>query len=82
MRDIEDQEDALKFQNLLLKYSSVMHTQHYLIILLKRHLLVLLSDKFIDLEMEELLGAKKLCDDVSDKVFYSHIYSNFTISDP
>ena len=65
MRGIDDQENASKFQELLAKYSSLLHPQHYLMILLKRHLLVLLSSRFTELEMEELLGAKKLCDDVS-----------------
>lgn len=49
-----DRRNLSKFRELYSEFRKVLHANHYLLLLLKRHIVVLSSGDFQDMDMEQL----------------------------
>lgn len=64
LQEVEDQNDLDKFQTLYEQYKHILHKNHYLLLLLKRHIIILSSSQFINLTIDELKKIQHLCEEV------------------
>jgi hypothetical protein len=64
LQKVEDQKDLTKFEALYEQYKTILHCHHYLLLLLKRHIIVLSSPSFGQMSVEELRKMKQLCHEV------------------
>ena len=64
LQKVEDQNDLEKFKKLFEQYRQILHPNHYLIILLKRHIIGLTAPNFVKLDIPELTDIQQMCDEV------------------
>ena len=74
MQNVDDQNDLDRFQSLYERHSSILHKNHYLLLLLKRHIIVLSSPHVAKMSLEELDKLQQLSEEVGDHMEFE-IYS-------
>ena len=77
LQRVSDRGDVSSFRSLLSEHLLLLHPNHYLLLLLKRHIVVLTSDQFRDMTVNELQEIKAMCEEVQETVCNLKQFLNF-----
>ncbi|TRY75019.1 hypothetical protein TCAL_07034 [Tigriopus californicus] len=64
LKEAESHKDIAVIEEILQKFETVLHPNHFLLILLKRHIIALGCDKISELELEQLEKIQTFCEEV------------------
>lgn len=68
LKEAEGQKDIGIIEEILAKFQTVLHSNHFLLILLKRHIIALGCEKLSEFELDQLQKFQSLCEEVTEQV--------------